>query len=750
MRFIRSQSSFKSGRLSPKLFGRIDTQQYKDAVSELKGFRVIPEGGAEAIKGSRFVNNAIYNSFIGFDDTKQISFAINGIALTAIIRKNNFNQIYLDILRYPYTYGSETSILIYSAGVINYEPNLFDFAIVDNYLVLVHFNGRFRPLFVEFNKFTAAYVRTLNISSTKTTIQAFGEYRSDTVSIGSMNTVNKTVELTSSDSDVVSILQNRDHFYAEALGSRKNTGDNRTYNFIASNFYRRVSNIANGIVATYLSEFTEDTVTEESLVFAGVTEFDVWATNLFYEDNYPKTVTTHEGRLIFGGCPDKPLSLAGSSTTEIFDFNRLDYAPSGSDVYGSAGADPVPTDPFLFTISSDEDSEITGLRSSGDFFIGTDRREYLASGGDGILSRTNIQIKPYTSQGVYPVSVKTMDNLIVYIDSSRKKLFQFKYNRNNGSFLSEELSTLFNDLLENDRIEDLEWAPHVKVLYILMESGKLYGITYDPGTETSAFFDTLETGITSMSYVTAREYDAGLGLSYDRGSHLLLTKENTGILAYEQLYYEKGISNSYIKEERIDANQYLFWENTFDIKRTAAFQYSVNGFGSVLPEDKYLDYSTQVGFPLTKPYRAMNLDTGEVVDITAENVVLLSGNFYIDDPAINGASQIVVGNIPNKEKIIATMPIEAGQQFGPAQLGIKNVDELGIRFYKSYSYSISSDGDEWQEVRVADSEGNAKTGRKETKFRGNPSKDFVVWIKTDKPEPLTITGINLRGVTNDG
>lgn len=750
MRFTKSQNSFKSGRLSPKLFNRIDTKQYQDGASIMQGFRPIAEGGAEVIKGKRWINDLSYNEAVGFTDSKQISFAINGNQISVVITKNTLNDVILYIYKYPYEYGTETSQVLGNNSA--WEPDLFDYTVEENYLILTHFSGSLEPRYIKFNKDTGAFEEIINLTDMIGFRPAFSDFKSSTVNIGSWNEGAKTVELTSSDPDTVAILQSKEYFYLEGLGSWVGDVDGRTYSFVASNYYTKQSTIANGIVATYYASFQDKNLAGnpfvETLTFGGVTQVDIWASDIWAAGNWPKSVTSHEGRIVFGGCPENPLSLIGSRVSSISDFNRLQLAETGSDIitYGGKARDTIPTDPYFFKISADEDSEITAVRSSNELFIGTDRKEYIATGGDTILSALSVQIKPYTSQGVYPISTATMGNLVCYLDQSRKKLFQFKFNDANGTFLADELSILFADKLENDRIQQICWAPHVKVLYVLMESEVLYGITYDPSTETQAFFETLQTGVTSISYVAARE--ELVGESHHRGDHLLMLVRGKGIMTYEQTYFELGITESYVKEDRTDSNEYMFLEDVYEIKRNGANDYSINGQAFAPVNDLFPVPTTAPVF--APPFRAMNIDTGEVVTINSLNVDGFNPWFTIDHPEINGASKILIGNIPAYEKVLATMPVEAGQQYGPAQLGIKNIDEVGIRFYKSYSYKISADGENWQEVRVADKQGNAKTGRKETKFRGNPEYDFRVWIKSDKPEPLVITGINMRGVSNDG
>lgn len=753
VRFIKSQTSFKSGRLSPKLYNRIDTNQYKDGASVIEGFRVLPEGGAEAIKGKRWVNSSLFNAGVSFDESKTFSIQTNGVQRVITLTINGFNEVSLRMDRYPYDYNDAVSIVLVPAGPNRYLPSLYDYAFADNQLTLVHHSGELAPFQIKFTDDGEIFgQRFLDVTNSTFGIASFpqGEFQSSTITIGSNNVANKTVEITSTDPTVVAFLQGSHTIYGEGIRNVQNSDNLNFYSFVAANYYKVTGNIANGVTATYqYGFFGPHTGVQGRDPLTG--DVNTWSGTAWRDGDYPKTVTYHEGRIVFGGSRTRPMTLFASQVDRTDWLLQRRIASSNSSVF-SMNADYegsiTPTDAYVFTVASSTAAEIVNLQATSDLFIGTDRKEYIATGGDTVLSALSVQIKPFTSQGGYPCKSMTIDNGVLYTSGNRKKLFIFKYNHANGSFVSQELSLLFNDLMEDDYIQDLEWAPHIKSILISTGSGKLYGITYDPDNETVAFYNTLELGVKSIAYVGARE-DVSSSDSFHIGDHVYMYT-TAGVFTYEQIYFEKGVAESYVKLDRVDENEYMYLDNVFDMVRTGANAYSVHGQAIGTAEDKFfIPNSAPYKAP---PYRVTNLDTGDVVTINTLTLAPTEPDVfgYLDHPDLNGASRVVIGNPPFYEKVLATMPIEAGQQFGPAQLGIKNIDELGIRFYKSYSYKISGNGVDWQEVRVADKLGNANTGREETKFQASHKYDFIVWIKLDKPEPLTITGINMRGVSNDG
>ena len=769
VRFTSSLTSFKSGRLSEKLFNRIDTKQYKDGASVLKGMRVMPEGGATKTTGTRLLNDYLPSVETSTAPPyREIPFNFNGNVGAILLFRPNIFETGFYIVSYPWKWdpliGGHYTLL--NTGT---DPRDWDYAITDNNIVLTHTSGKYPPKVIRFDESPFGYVfqDVVEFYDIPGAIWAFplsdieNKY---TINLSNVNTGARTIDLTCTDPDGVALLQDSLVFFLEGIG-RRDFGDGVNTSYVASNFYLWNSNIAGGVrVFYYLASGDVGGSLTESLTYGSVSSTNVLRTSMWNVDNWPRTVTSHESRLVFGGTPRKPMTIFGSKVTNPFYMNNVRISATNTPNIGvpEPSGDIVPSDPYVFTISSTECSAIHNIRSSSRLFVGTDRKEYIVHGGDTGISPLSIDAGPRTAKGSYPLTAVNMDDAVAYISNTKRNLYMFKYNAENGSYQSVELSLLFSDLLEDDTIEELEWAAHVKVLYIRTGNKNVYGITYEPQADTVAFFDTCLTDIVSMSYISARPEstpdstpDADEDVfSYHLGDHLLMMKQRGSrtynMVSYENTFHELGVDESGVKQARSGRNSYAFLNNAFRIDRLNANEYNQNGKIFLgLVEDKFpvTDFTG-----LTVPFYAYNVDTEELVEITSlvdSPAESAQGINYIDHPDINGASKIIVGKLPDPA-ILATLPIEAGMQFGTAQMGIKSIDELGIRHYKSYSYEISNDGQNWQEVRVADNVGEITSGRKNTKFSSNQKHDQIVWIRSNKPEPLTIVGINMRGVSNDG
>lgn len=778
MRFTSSQTSFKSGRLSPKLFNRVDTAQYRDGASQLVGCRPMLEGGIDRIKGYRYFDQTVFEA-LGNSESKMFSFLIRGKTLVAVVKRYTTvttNKVTLTFFRYPYYVNSPiTEFQIVQEGATAYDVKEFDFAVVDNTLFITHFSGTMCPRVVTFNDAVdtaslfvmyAAFASTVDIPvdanyGTGGVTPTYNAYQKFVVTnpnfypmsdmsptghgltIGAYTAGKVDITCATADAATVAIIQKSSVLYLEGIG-KKNFGDGNLAAVIASGFYVRDTSAAlvtNG--AKYIPALVWDGP-KDIFNFLGTTTTDVWSHNLWRENNWPRTVTSHEGRIVFGGTPDKPLTFFGSQVAKTNKFCQYKYPSSGSPylLYPPPSGSTLPTDPFTFTVATKADSQINFIRSAGNLIIGTDRQEYIASGGDTLLSALSVNLKPQTSQGSVPVTTASNGNAVYYLSKDGKQLFKFKYNEANGSFVSQELSVLFSDLLENDKIVQIEWVPHTASLMIVTEGRNLYGIVDNAQTDTTAFYDTGMGGVVSVCFVAARE-------SQDQhiGDHVLVGT-TIGLTIWDQVYYEKGM-NSGVVEGQTSENLHLMLDRAIIFDRESGG--TMRHWGSTFtptPDDTIPLPSWVYEF---RQVYVLDPQTGYFIitpQITPSNVDG-DGYYQVTDPLLTAAEYVLVGIAPRIMEG-ATMPVEAGQQWGTSQMGVKNIDTIGTRFYRSYSVEISSGEGTWEEVVVADTEGKAVSGRKEVKFSASPKYDQIIYFRNTKPEPLTIVGLNMRGVSNDG
>jgi len=737
--------------------------------------KVLPEGGVDRMKGSRYLyqangeNTNLKNNF----DVKSFSVSISrGTTFTVELRSNKTtNQVVIVVKEYPY---SETQVWqreLVAASATFYKATEFSYAMVDDVLYLTHFSGALPPFLVyiantgfldPLSMIRTFSPQTLNNPPSPTIGGLYGVSparsaaflypMSDIGQLGTpltvSNIVGETFDLTSADPETVAVLQRSKMLYLEGLGSR-NFGDGFTRTVIASEYVFVVQNITNGVKVQVQFTYFGTTIFSAT----NISTITQWAYPLFWEGNWPKLVTSFEGRLVFASTKVSPLTIFGSRVANAMFFAQIRKPNSGSEFLAIAqpSGSTLPTDPYVFAVRSQEDTLINFVNSAQVLVIGTDKREFIASGGDTLLSPLSVNIKPNSSQGSRPVVSASNGKAIYYISSDARQVFKFRYNRENGSFTSQEVSLLFNDLLEDDRVKDIVWAGHIQSILILTENGNLYALA-DTTEDMVAFYSFRRTGVIAVCTVDPRGRPSD---DIHKGTHIQIIDNEGDIVTLEQTSYELGLSSP--TDDLVEKNKYLYLEKVSQIKKVTDFQYiwslyTVNSFTAILYFVPVRVYG--VGEQVT----VVDPDSGTTVEFVMPDPVTnpslflnhpQEGYLYLLGEEFDSSTRILVG----KEAlpvVIGTMPIEAGQQWGTAQMGVKNIDSIAVRVYKTYSFETSSDGVNWQNNVCALPTGECSSRRHDLKFSASPKLDQIVYLRNTKAEPLTIVGINMRGASNDG
>ena len=232
---------------------------------------------------------------------------------------------------------------------------------------------------------------------------------------------------------------------------------------------------------------------------------DNWNESSFNNyQGFPRTISIFEQRLIYGGTILSPDTLYGSMTGNFFHFTETRYSADGdADAIGDHVdfiGDSVATDPFQFTIASQEVNEITWLAPRNHLEVGTLGTEYIVTGGDNALSATTPPfIKAQTSNGSSPVQATKVDQSTIFVSRDGRLLREFKYNNDNGSYISRSLSVsaehIVSHLFDGDStdasagIEIIQFVYQASkgIIWCLTSRNALIGLTLDNDTQTAAW-----------------------------------------------------------------------------------------------------------------------------------------------------------------------------------------------------------------------------------------------------------------------
>lgn len=187
---------------------------------------------------------------------------------------------------------------------------------------------------------------------------------------------------------------------------------------------------------------------------------------------YPRTVSLHQQRLIYASSTEYPQTVWGSRIAEPLDF--------------TLGTDDDLA--YSFTISSDDNNEITWLATARDLMALSAGCEYSLRGGvEKPITPTNVTITPQTDHGSAAVRPVQVRRETVFVQGAGKKLRGLSYRYDIDGYDAPDLLALAAHLVERDEdtgeqlsIVDLcyQREPH-GLLWAVRSDGKLLSCTLD-------------------------------------------------------------------------------------------------------------------------------------------------------------------------------------------------------------------------------------------------------------------------------
>ena len=483
-RTINIQTNFSVGELDPLLRGRVDLQQYYNAVSTAKNVFIQPQGGIKRRGGLKFISeipssanpqNGIRLFSFEFNVTDSYIFAVvhqriyifrNQALVTNI---NGTGNDYLAVTQITsamlstlkFTQSADTSIFV--------QEDLPPLKIVrgtDHNLWTVSTITFDKEPFHAFSITVREPAGNLTPSGTSGSIELtagssiFHEGRSNTAQAGGTDTITldtgavatndiyngSTIKITAGTGSG----QNR--IISDYVGSTKvatvseawTTQPDNTSEFTIESHVNQFVNvnttygrarIIEFISATKVRAVTEVDFFNTSAVSSGDYELELgyeasWSTTR----GYPKSVTFYQGRLFFGGSKSLPTTFFGSNVNNFFDFNL-----------GTALDDQA----IIGTIST------SSLNSIVDIFAGRDL-QILTSGGEFYIPQTlddpitpeNLVVRNATTNGAKQgVPVVGLDSGTIYVQRGGKSLNEMSFTDTEQAYNTASITLLSSHLL---------------------------------------------------------------------------------------------------------------------------------------------------------------------------------------------------------------------------------------------------------------------------------------------------------------
>ena len=389
-------TNFTSGELSPLLSSRIDSEAYKNGGKTLTNVRLRAQGGVTRRPGLRYfqtLSNVPYQTEPYIYDEDEAYLLLFSNTKLEIVDVSDPTNILQTITSCPWLTAHIGNIVVSQSGdtMIIVNPNfeikkLTRTSATNFNLTDYSFDTSGGKLFMPYHKFAA---KSITISPTGTS---------------------GSVTLNSSSVNVFQAAHN--------------------------GMYLRLVDSAKTVVHALITNYTDSSTVTATLsgAIANTNAIDEWSEPAFSSiRGFPRTVTFHDQRLIFGGSRDLPNFLFMSKTGEFFNFDV------------GTGLDD---ESIQVQIAENQVSEIKALSSFRHLSIFTSEQElYVPTTENRPLTPATITVKSQTSFGSSGVQPKDFDGATLFLTKSKGSVREFIYSDLSQGYNSDAITLLSQHLI---------------------------------------------------------------------------------------------------------------------------------------------------------------------------------------------------------------------------------------------------------------------------------------------------------------
>lgn len=754
MKFNFPINNFQSGEWSPRMLGRTDTEQYTRACEKITNFIPQMTGGAAYRAGTKWVElgtsgaqtalNTEVSSVV--PNMKLVPYTPYNASNKKLLLLTGTNDWYLMPNGVEPTYGTRTAL----ESLNTWTPSQTSYVQAGDLLILCDGNGALPPKVFYYDSGSTQY-RLYNIERDYVLLRPW-----KTIPWGPINSNSNNVSLNpSGTTGTITLTASAGIFVGAMVNTYFRLCQGTSLDGVV-----RVTSVTNATTATV--EVVQ-TLPASGVAYgssaASTTFWQISVWNNFY--GWPRTVTAHQGRLIFGGNAFFPDTIWGSRIGNIFDFEEV--PPPNTTGPGSFASGAFLSDnsrPFSLTPSTPESSNIYALSSSKTLTIHTNKADIVAFGSGGALGPVNVVFESSTSYGAEQVQPVRLNNYLTFVQRGGRKIRDLIFNDTEAQFKSTDLAFVAEHYTIRDSAAYRDVDPYVElsrteglnsILWCRTLSGRLYGVTLDRDYQINAWFR-FEVGKNSAYQPTF----------YDGGYSPVITmcefpEDSNNSSTLYMLVIRRADGANYASLEVLQP----IWElgNTFDE------DFDVNTVPPITERYPiYLDCAQVINKPGAVATTTFNT-AGTVGNPYRDTLVHVyadgnyKGEFAVADDATgtltlpDPANTIIIGY--KYDGILKTTPLEQGAQFGVPQGRIKRIDEMVIKFFNTVGCKFGPDESILEEIPfMADDQPLDQgirhfTGEKVVNFNGDYTRSAQVVIKQEVPYPCHVLCVIPRGQTYD-
>lgn len=432
----------------------------------------------------------------------------------------------------------------------------------------------------------------------------------------------------------------------------------------------------------------------EDFPFLNTNATKAWRLGAFCASaGYASCAEFFEQRLVLG----KGNAVYGSCTGKYEIFS-----PSAAD--GTVSADMG----YNCEISSQQINDVVWLSSGRALAIGTIGADFTMTTNEGTTSALplNVQIVRHSTYGSERVTPVKISNTTLFVQRYGRKVRAFTYDSASDGYIARDVTILAEHVTKSGIVELALQQEPVPVVWCILKSGELAGMTFDAENNVQAWHRHPMTNGAVESLTT---------LPAENGScdelYLIVRREING----EQKRYIEVMERG-LEDGAVDAARAFY-------------------------VDSGLSYE---GDPVSAVGGLEHLE-GQTVSVLANGAVqpdktVVNGRISLDTPA-----SVVHAGLPFTS-VLTPSAFASGGAVNPAEALKKRVSGVIVRLYKSLGFEIGTKKNvEMQIFRTCAEKMNSApalfTGDKKVAFSGAWGEDATVRIEQNQPLPLTVLAV---------
>jgi hypothetical protein len=404
---------------------------------------------------------------------------------------------------------------------------------------------------------------------------------------------------------------------------------------------------------------------------------------------HPRTVETHEERLMFGGTAHQPQTVYASVSGDYENFLRGTSDESG----------------LVFTLAGKETNSIQWMVSQKELLIGTAAGEWAidTGGSDKPLTPTTIKARQQSEYGSEYLPALIVDGVILFVQRKGRKVRELVYSYEQEKFIAADLTLLSEHVTAGGIVQMAYQQNPIPTLWCVTGDGALIALTYARDQQITGWHRHPIDGIVQS---VATIY--GADPTRDDEVWLIVTR-TVG-----------GVAVNYV--ERFHPEQWTDKEDGFFVDCGATYE------GDLADDISGLEY----------------LEGRAVVALADGRVVT---GLTVTDGAIHlpfGATKVHVGLA--YESRVSPMRLDSDTQIGVYMGRTRRVTELALRLRNSLGISYENEektylGELRSRTEALDAGVELFTGDKRVDFHGDLSFDSRIILKQSNPLPFTLQAI---------